>query len=1545
MSELEPTSADRAPRSLRATVLFADILGFTATSTALGPERAYFAVTGLLNLMDGVARHYGGSVDKFMGDALLALFGHPMPSKHPEVAALSASLEMVELAEQYRREVPDASGLEVVIGVNTGPVVVADPSGPAIREFDVLGDAVNAAARIKSRTPPGHVYCGGETLRGAPEAFEFRSLGSVAVKGKSQPIEICDVERATGLWSDSGLETGVYVGRQKESARLRELVQAVADGAGARVDITGPRGIGKTRLLAELSRWCETAGLQVIRGSGREEALDVRLVTELGGSDDAPVESAVAPAAARAPLALIVDDADHAGASWLARLPGPDALPGVLLAIAEREPKASRGDFEPMPLEPLDDTESRQLLDDLDLPVALSPESQALVLERSAGIPESLIFAAHAEPALRSSEQVDHDAAGRQQGERRRATILFADITGFTALTERMGAERAYPVIAKSLALLDEIARKHGGNVEKYLGDCVMALFGIPHAIEDAPRAAVNAAIEMRRRLREFAQESPDAAGLDLHSGIHTGLGIAGDISGPLLREFAVMGDPVTIADALKDVAPAGTIYIGEESRRFLDSVFECRSVGKVQLARIDEPLPVFEVLSDREQLGRRRVGQDRRVFAPLVGRTQEMEAMRHRLTRLKAGEGGIISLVAEPGLGKSRLLAELAATTEAEGLSWQEGASLSIGRRAGFHSFADLIRRWAQIDDQSDEASIWAKLHDLATDLLPNEAAELVPFLGVVIGHRLPDEAGERISRLESDALEKLVLSALTRLVRAAGEASPTVIVMDDVHWADNSSLSMLEALARLATEGPVLFINVFRPGYESTSGQLRDAVSERFPEHYLEIHLGPLDASAARELLQSLFLPDDLPYQTRRRIEERSQGNPFYIEEVVRALLDEGAVEVVDGGFRATERITDFVLPGSIQEVISVRIDSLPRRQRELVQSASVIGGVFHLDVLAELFPGADPSDEIASLMAAEFLVESDRLPGEEYAFKHPLLQEVTYDGLLEARRTQLHRTVGLAIEARLEDSIPGYLGMLAFHFSKGQDAERAEEYLFRAGDEAARAAAPSEALEFFEEASSLYIEMHGEDGDPAKLIELERNIANALYYRGRFVEAIDHYNRALRRLGDPVDRSTFAASLHAVADLAPNRAHLSVPGRLAVRDPSDRERTVMELRYARAEATVTAEPTRHVLNGLETLARLQRLDPRSVPRSGKMYAGGVGLFAYGGISFSVSRRLADVAEQIVAEQDATDRLYERVMRFTGRALEGDWSSDHEVDPALIETGLQEGQPWGPTTYLGILGEKQIRRGDLADARASIDQIGRIWDLYQYDLAKANFFYLGALLPLEERRLEEAVKAAQAYHDENPEDLLNLLALSARAKAETLMGDLHKADETLGRAATLYARCSPTPPFHAASYQMSRLRRDLESLRLARRNADRSAERAARRACAGSSRAALRASRSVSWWRPEAHRLAASCAFESGSMRAGWKLLARSLAISEELGASVEHARAQSLAVRVDRYARSGRGSAEPPDWVDAGRFQQQASHVFESLNLKFDFARLDE
>ncbi len=1604
--------------------MFADLVGFTALLEKRGAEYAYLVVTQCLKLLDEIVRKQGGAVDKYQGDRLMALFGYPVPLEDPAGAAVDAALAMRQCVRDYNRDIGLEIPLRIQIGVNAGEMVSGDVAGPAIREFHVLGSAVNLAARLKAKAPLDGIYVGPEIYEQTCERYDFRAMEPLALKGLEAPVAAQEllVAREVGRTGRLGADHRAYcdrVGLDAELDRLRAHVVALRGGRGGVVRLIGEEGSGKSRLLADLGAEDALEGVATLQARGRathadrafhpvaellrawladaEDAPDpvteiARRLDALGAAHpgDADALAAVLEAsrrgagadagdlveraadagdlveraadallrllganARRAPQLVVIEDLqwlDAVTLEVLARLIGLAADHPVLFLLTGRtEAPALAAGLAGLPpersdaivLAPLAPPEQRRLVEALLPAQEASPEVCALIEARAGGNPGRIVLASFLAPALRSETDRDAGRERSSEAERRRSTILFADITGFTAMTERLGAERAYPIVAECLELLDTIARKHGGTVDKYLGDCVMALFGVPEAIEDAPRAAVNAAIEMRRRVEELNQERQLETPLGVHSGIHTGLGIAGEISGPLIREFAVMGDPVDVADHLKDLSPSGAIYVGPDTRRWTEEHFDYQPVDAIRLPGRAEEIPAFELLSTQEQLHRRRAGIERQVFSELVGREAEVSQLRERLAALAAGTGSIASIVAEAGIGKSRLTAEVMASEQAQAFNWLEARSISVGQQLSYHPFGDLLRSWADITDADSEPEMVAKVEASVARLLPDAGGEIYPLLATVMGLRLDPEQRARVDAIPGETVDRLVRRSLAELLGRQASERPVVVVFDDLHWADLSSVELLESLLALTASHPILFLNVARPGFPNTSGRILETARTRYADASVELALEPLGPDAARQLIHNLFKHAEIPHRTRQLIVEKTGGNPFYVEEVVRSLIEEGAVEYVDGSFRATEKIHHAVIPGTVQEVIMARVDRLETRKREILQVASVVGRSFHQQVLLQIFEDKDELVRcIDEMVDAQFLVSWDRLQGIEHAFAHPLIQEVVYDSLLMARREELHRRVGEAIEGALTENVPGYHAMLAYHFSLGRDPERAEESLFRAGDEAARSAASIEALHFFREASRLYFEMHGEGGDPAKKARLERSIALALYNRGGHDdESAQHFDRALQFLGQPVPESHVVLTARFAWDMVAILARLYLLPERRARPPATAfQRELIELMFRRALTQTTSAPTRFVYDTMATLRRLARVDPASIPDSGGMYSGATGIFSYGGISFALGRRFLDIAGDVIEQTGAQDlHIYYRCMRFLHFLLEGDWSEEYEIDDATLEQGMREGRLWEVNTYLGLLAEKHARRGEFDAARERIEQVDRMWEGYEYENAQVQHLAVDTLLQLEQRNLPEARQAADRYYESNPQDALHMVALGWRGEAELVDGDREAADASLARASDIAARIGPASAWHMSSYLKARYLNDLVALEGVLGSGDRGERRRRERRARASGRAASRVVSKIVYRGAEIDRLRGRHAWLHGRSAAAMRHWSRGLERARALGLRPELGR-----LHREIGLRLGNDRLEE---LSASEHLEQGRRLFRELGLDLDLKRLEE
>lgn len=1536
---METSPHSPAVERCRATVLFADIVGFSDLSEEAGTELAYTLVTGALRLLDGIARRHGGAVDKYLGDALMAVFGWPVKTAGA-ASALEAAVEMQSALAEYVRDVASPVPLSLQIGINTGALLAADVRGPLVREFAVMGDPVNVAARLKDLAPSGGIFVGEQTRAEAGDGFSYRSLSPLKLKGKETRIHTYAVEaRIAGAPSApaaDALRIVALVGRDEEMARLRRRLGDLREGRGGFLGLHGDSGCGKSRLLAELAE--------------SPEAKDLRVET-LRAPDGETLARAVAGAR---PLALLLDDlhdAPPAAAERLAEIVSERA-PDLLVIAAWRsgregampavlEAAASAGADPPLLLPPLPAPEARALVDAVLAQSGTPEEIREIVVARAAGNPFRLVTGALLAPALES--EAARDALGVARGseaERRRATVLFADITGFTALTEKLEPVEAHRIVSGCLRVLDEASRKHGASVDKYLGDCVMAVFGVPVAIEDAPRAAVNAAIEMRRRVREYNVTQGLASPLDVHIGIDTGLGISGDVSGPVLREYALMGRSVNAASRLKDIAPRGKIYVGEETWKATARQFGYEALEPASRGEGRSKLVHYELLSEREVLHRDRVGSGGTLFRTLVGRDVELSLLRARMAALGEGRGGIAAVIGDPGLGKSRLLAELAASPEAAAVRWLEARSLTIGRTLSFHPFVDLLRAWSGLDEVDEASEAAAVLERAMDDLLGPESEEHLPWIATLLGVPLASGRAARVDAVRGDARDNLTLRSVRTLLAALSARQPLVLCFEDLHWADVSSIELLETVLRLAEEAPILFLLATRPGFPETSGRILRAAREHHGEALVSFDLAPLRSGDTRRLLADLFAHGGLPVGARERIEAQAAGNPFYVEEVIRSLREQDAIEEAPDGLRATPKIHTAVIPGTVQEVILSRVDRLDPVRKSLLQTASVIGRSFSPKVLASLVPGGE--DEVALGLAR--LVEAQLLAVDEdegtTSFRHPMIQDVTYDAILEGRRKELHCAVGRALEGDLESGRAGVHATLAYHYGRGGDLARAEEHLFAAGDEAARGAASNEALHFFQEASRLYRELHGAQADPRKMALLEKNVGLAYFNRGLLPEASRQFNRALELMGERIPQGRFEMGRRFAGTLLSVLPPLYLPVGARRRPKATPEQhEIIQLMYSRAQAQTTGDPARFLFDTMENLRRLARVDPRTVAGAGGMYASVIGIFSFGGISFSVSERFLGVAREAIDPSNPDELLLFRMMNFVHRFLSGDWAREHEIETDLVEEGLRRGRLWELSTHIGLEGIQQLAQGRFAESRAHIERVTRIEDQYAYDLASSNRHGVTAFWFAERRELDAALEAVETYYTEHDEPMINVLGLGWKAKVQLLRGDPEGARETLAVADGILAKEGLMPPFNRGSVERTRLLVALDGLERARARGERGRARALSKEARRAARRALACARSVAWQRTEVYGAVARLRFALGDARGARRWWKTALDEGARLGTRPERARICAEIAR--RLGEVGGGTLFGRD---ARSFRDEARAEFEALSLAWDLRRLE-
>ncbi|MCP4726356.1 MAG: AAA family ATPase, partial [bacterium] len=821
------------------------------------------------------------------------------------------------------------------------------------------------------------------------------------------------------------------------------------------------------------------------------------------------------------------------------------------------------------------------------------------------------------------------------EGERKQATVLFARISRSSSGSGKLDSEEAQELVGECLDLFSEEINSHDGTTLQLLGNELIAVFGLPTAIEDAPQKAVNTAIEMRNKLNRFSKDNNIP--LQINIGINSGTVLVRTAGDGSRKENSVMGDTVNLASHLQDASETGQILAGPGTYRSTKNDFDYNKIKSVHLKDKSGPASVYELLSVKEKIYRPDRGSDRMINSEMVGRDDELSRLELHVMKAVNGEGSIVNVIGEAGIGKSRLMLELRNRDAMKRVTLLEGRAISIGRNLSFHPIIDLIRHWAGIREDDGETSAFGRLESAIRRVHPEEADEIIPFVATLTGMKLTGKHAERIKGIEGEALQKLIMKNMRDLLEKAAELTPLVIRMEDIHWADTSSLELMESLFRLVKTQRILFINVFRPDYQETGESLRRAIKEKYPGYCTEINLQPLDENESEELIGNLLNIKGLPRSIREQIQQRAGGNPFFIEEVIRSFIDEGAVIQKRDKYEVTEKIDSVIIPYTINEVLMARIDHLEDETKDLVKVASVIGRSFFFKILNDVAGIIEDIDtRLSHLKDVQLIRDRVRMEELEYLFKHALAQEAAYESILLQKRREIHLKVADSIEKVFQERLHEFYGMLAYHNSRGDDLIKAEEYMIKAGEEALKSSASSEALHYYQEALKLYQNRYGDKADAEKVAMLEKNIALAYFCRGQFAEAAEYFTKVQAFYGVKELKLSVSGIFRIIFNLLNYLTWLYLPFFRGKKIPSDRNNEMGNLANLHGQCLSQIDGKRYFLHSITHLRQIRTFDISQLNNGVTGLVGGSILFSWGGISFSLSRKILEVGKEKVNKND---------------------------------------------------------------------------------------------------------------------------------------------------------------------------------------------------------------------------------------------------------------------------------------------------------------------
>jgi class 3 adenylate cyclase/tetratricopeptide (TPR) repeat protein len=691
------------------------------------------------------------------------------------------------------------------------------------------------------------------------------------------------------------------------------------------------------------------------------------------------------------------------------------------------------------------------------------------------------------------------------EGERKQVTVLCADVAGFTALAESLDPEDCHSIMRRCFDLMLQEVHLYEGTVCQFTGDGILALFGAPIAHEDHAQCAVRAALGIQRALQAYQQDLQESQGIHVRMrvGLNSGPVVVGAIGTDLSMTYTALGDTVNLADRVQGLAEPGTVAISQNTQRLVSGYLVTRDLGEHQVKGKEAPVRIYEALRPSRSRSRVDVSAERGL-GPFVGRESDLGLLLERCGAVRTGSGQVVFIRGEAGMGKSRLLYEckrraLGGQPSAIGNDgpvltdsrqqaagnplWLEGRCISYGRDISYFPIIDLLKNRFEIEEMDAEAEIARKV-EAGVQALGTDLADSEPFLKYLLA---VDPGDASVPAMDPQMRKARIFESLRALLIATAVLRPLVIAIEDLHWIDPLSEEFLSSLVEQVSRHPILLVLTYRGEYDPHFGSQPfflyldlQSLSERESAAVAE---GLLDAGAMQRELQAL-------------IHRKAEGNPFFIEEVSRSLLEVGALRRSGDAYVLTRPIGEIYVPDTVQDVIMARLDRLPEEPKRALQTASVIGREFTARLLgrtAETRGGIE--EPLGELQAVELICERALYPELAYIFKHALTRGVAYNSLLLARRKVLHRLVGTAIEELFRDRLEEQYETLAYHYEQGEAWEKAREYLQKSGDKAMAAFAPPQAAAYYDRALAA-LEKSGQAAASERSMALHYGRGQALF-----------------------------------------------------------------------------------------------------------------------------------------------------------------------------------------------------------------------------------------------------------------------------------------------------------------------------------------------------------------------------------------------------------------------------------------------------------------
>ncbi|MGD8765953.1 MAG: adenylate/guanylate cyclase domain-containing protein, partial [Desulfobacteraceae bacterium] len=672
----------------------------------------------------------------------------------------------------------------------------------------------------------------------------------------------------------------------------------------------------------------------------------------------------------------------------------------------------------------------------------------------------------------------------RIEGERKQITVMFCDMEGFTPLSELLGTEGAYSIMDQVYEILIHKVHDYEGTVNEMTGDGIMALFGAPIAVEDAPQRAINSALAIQKEITSFSERMKNkkmAVPIRMRIGIHSGPVVVGTVGNDLRVEFKAIGDTVNLASRMESIAEPGTIYVTKETFRLTEGLFRFEDLGEKHVKGKEELVRVYRVIAPSSGRTRFDVSAERGL-TPLVGRDRELEILMDAYEWSKSGRGQVVSVMSEAGVGKSRLLYEFRKAVANEDVAFLEGHCLSYSRSVTYQPVIDILKANFNINENDGDSEIREKVQK-GLKLLGADEVSTEPYLLELL---LVTDSGTDKIQLSPEAMKDRTIEALRHIILKGSEIRPLIIAIEDLHWIDKSSEDLLKNLLESIPGAKVFLIFTYRPEFVHTWGRR---------SYHSQVNLNRLSNRESLAMVSNILGMSNIGNNLENLILQKTEGIPFFIEEFIRSLKDLDIIEIKDNKLALKKDLRNLTIPSTIQDVIMARVDSLPDGVKEILQVASAIEREFSFSLIKEVtaLPEKKLISDLSVLKDYELLYERGVYPQSSFIFKHALTREVVYDSILSSRKKKLHEKIGAAFETLHEKNIKEHYGILSEHYILSDNYEKGAKYSELAGRLAIKRSSHTDAISYAKKGISCLEMLPQTDEVKKRIIDARTSLSN--------------------------------------------------------------------------------------------------------------------------------------------------------------------------------------------------------------------------------------------------------------------------------------------------------------------------------------------------------------------------------------------------------------------------------------------------------------------